>query len=213
VYALLNIAGADHRQDDLYSTESLLALGRSALKGLKGVENVYMQHTPHLSETLENLFKGKLKENSHAFLESAGPNAGLQRPQDVIIFMIGGTTYEEARTVALLNHESSAGSTGGARLLLGGTCVHNSSSFLDMIESAASSFPASVYEPPPESATSAPALNVNLGGVSLTLGGPAGTGVYRTSGEASGLQADGIRDGVRNLLGKVKQGVDRIGLQ
>lgn len=213
VYAVLNIAGADHRQDDLYSTESLLALGRSALKGLKGVENVYMQHTPHLSETLENLFKGKLKENSHAFLESAGPNAGLQRPQDVIIFMIGGTTYEEARTVALLNHDSTAGSTGGARLLLGGTCVHNSSSFLEMVESAAASFPASVYEPPPESASSAPALNVNLGGVSLTLGGSAGTGVYRTSGEASGLQADGIRDGVRNLLGKVKQGVDRIGLQ
>ncbi|KAH8998634.1 Sec1 family-domain-containing protein [Lactarius akahatsu] len=156
VYALLNIAGADHRQDDLYSTESLLALGRSALKGLKGVENVYMQHTPHLSETLENLFKGKLKENSHAFLESAGPNAGLQRPQDVIIFMIGGTTYEEARTVALLNHDSTTGGTGGARLLLGGTCVHNSSSFLEMVEYAAASFPASVYEPPPESASSAP---------------------------------------------------------
>ena len=96
MYAILNIAGADHRQDDLYSTESLLALGRSALKGLKvgyyyycqigisrpraqGVENVYMQHTPHLSETLENLFKGKLKESSYAFLDSAGPNAGLQR--------------------------------------------------------------------------------------------------------------------------------------
>lgn len=40
---------------------------------------MYMQHTPHLSETLENLFKGKLKESSYAFLESAGPNAGLQR--------------------------------------------------------------------------------------------------------------------------------------
>jgi vacuolar protein sorting-associated protein 45 len=78
---------------------------------------------------------------------------------------------------------------------------------------AAASFPASVYEPPPESASSAPALNVNLGNVSLSLGGPAGTGVYRTSGETSGLQADGIRDGMRNLLGKVKQGVDRIGLQ
>jgi hypothetical protein len=38
-----------------------------------------MQHTPHLSETLENLFKGKLKESSHVFLESVGPNAGLQR--------------------------------------------------------------------------------------------------------------------------------------
>ncbi|KAH9042182.1 Sec1 family-domain-containing protein [Lactarius pseudohatsudake] len=180
VYALLNIAGADHRQDDLYSTESLLALGRSALKGLKGVENVYMQHTPHLSETLENLFKGKLKENSHAFLESAGPNAGLQRPQDVIIFMIGGTTYEEARTVALLNHDSTTGSTGGARLLLGGTCVHNSSSFLEMVESAAASFPASVYEPPPESASSAPALNVNLGGTMEDVKVRTRTGAFLT---------------------------------
>ena len=48
------------------------------------------------------------------------------RPQDVIVFIIGGATYEEARTVALLNQEPATGSTGGARLLLGGTCVHNS---------------------------------------------------------------------------------------
>ena len=31
-----------------------------------------------------------------------------------------------------------------------------------------------------------------------------GTGVYRTSGESSELEGDGIRDGVRRLLGKVK---------
>ncbi|KAI0310191.1 Sec1 family-domain-containing protein [Amylostereum chailletii] len=165
VYALLNIAGADQRQDDLYSTESLLAFGRSALKGLKGVENVYMQHTPHLSETLEDLFKGRLKETSYPFLEPPGPNASLQRPQDVIIFMIGGTTYEEARTISLLNQDGSASGAAGTRLLLGGTCVHNSSSFLEMVNAAAAGFPPSVYEPPPESASNAPALNLNLGGV------------------------------------------------
>jgi vacuolar protein sorting-associated protein 45 len=86
-------------------------------------------------------------------------------------------------------------------------------SYLEMIRSAASSFPASVYEPPPESASTAPALNLNLGGVNVSLGGAAGTGVYRTSGEDFGVQADGIRDGVMSLFGKVKQGVDRIGLQ
>lgn len=131
----MNIAGLDQRQDDLFSTDSLLAIGRSALKGLKGIENVYMQHTPHLSRTLENLFKGKLREASYPFIEGTGINAGLQRPQDVIIFIIGGATFEEARTVALLNEASSnnstpASSTGtpaGLRLLLGGTCVHNSS--------------------------------------------------------------------------------------
>ncbi|KAI0248271.1 hypothetical protein BJV78DRAFT_1238515, partial [Lactifluus subvellereus] len=124
---ILNIAGADHRQDDPYSTGSPLALGRPALKGLKsgGAENVYMQleYTPYLSKTLENLFKVKLRESSYAFLESAGPNAAFN---DVIIFVIGGTIYEEAKTVALLNQEPTSGSAKSARLLLGGTCVHNS---------------------------------------------------------------------------------------
>lgn len=35
MYVALNVAGADQRQDDLFSTESLYAMGRSALKGLK----------------------------------------------------------------------------------------------------------------------------------------------------------------------------------
>lgn len=45
---------------------------------LQGVENVYTQHTPHLSQTLENLFKGRLKETSYPFID-AGLNASLQR--------------------------------------------------------------------------------------------------------------------------------------
>ncbi|KAJ8595239.1 Sec1-like protein [Rhizopogon salebrosus TDB-379] len=167
VYVFLNIAGSDQRQDDLFSSESLLAKGRSALKGLKGVENVYTQHTPHLSQTLENIFKGRLKDTTHPFLDGVGTNLGLQRPQDIIIFMIGGTTYEEARAVALLNQEAGNSLT-GTRILLGGTCVHNSSSYVEMIRAAAEQFPASVYEPPPESATTAPSLKLNLGGVNTT---------------------------------------------
>ncbi|KAK2465256.1 hypothetical protein APHAL10511_002610 [Amanita phalloides] len=211
VYVILNIAGSEQRQDDLFSTESLLAKGRSALKGLTGVENVYTQHNPHLSQTLELLVKGKLRETSYPFLESLGPNAGLQKPQDIIVFMIGGTTYEEARVVAQFNQEQGglgvASLNSGVRVLLGGTCVHNSSSYLAMLKSAAASFPASVYNPPPDSVSSAPSLNLNLGGVNVSLGGPAGTGVYRTSNESVGMQADGLRDGVRNLIGKVRQGV------
>lgn len=212
VYVFLNVAGSDQRQDDLFSTESLLAKGRSALKGLKGVENVYTQHTPHLSQTLENIFKGRLKDTTYPFLDGSGTHMGLQRPQDIIIFMIGGTTYEEARTVALLNQEAGNSLT-GTRLLLGGTCVHNSSSYVEMIRAAAEKFPVSVYEPPPESATTAPSLNLNLGGVNVSLGGSAGTGVYRTSSDNVGVQAEGIKDGVRNFIGRVKQGVDKIGLQ
>jgi hypothetical protein len=81
-----------------------------------------------------------------------------------------------------------------------------------MLRLAALKFPATVYDPPPESAVNAPSLNLNLGGVNVSLGGPAGTGVYRTSSEGVGAQTDGIRDGVMNLIGKVKQGVDRIAI-
>jgi hypothetical protein len=133
--------------------------------------------------------------------------------------MIGGATYEEARTVAMFNQDPVAATNGAipagsnTRLLLGGTSIHNSTSFLDLLRVSAPLFPASVYEPPPE----APALgnslnlNLNLGGVNVQLGGPAGTGVYRTSGEGMSVQADGIRDGVRSFMDKVKQGVDRLG--
>lgn len=83
-------------------------------------------------------------------------------------------------------------------------------SYVEMLRSAAENFPSTIYDPPPESASNAPILNLNLGGVNVSLGGAAGSGVYRTSSDAVGVQADGLRDGVMNLIGRVKQGVDRI---
>jgi hypothetical protein len=48
--------------------------------------------------------------------------------------MIGGTTFEEARAVSLLNQQlataaatTSGGSSTAPRILLGGSCMHNSS--------------------------------------------------------------------------------------
>ena len=42
------------------------------------------------------------------------------RPQDIIVFIIGGTTYEEALAVHQLNK-----ATPGVRIVLGGTAIHN----------------------------------------------------------------------------------------
>ena len=42
------------------------------------------------------------------------------RPQDIMVFIIGGATYEEALTVYNLNR-----TTPGVRIVLGGTTVHN----------------------------------------------------------------------------------------
>ena len=84
------------------------------------------------------------------------------------------------------------------------------SSFVEMVKRAAAAFPSAVYDPPAVPANNLQALNINLGGVNVSLGGN-NTGVYRTSGEMGvGVQADGIRDGMKTLFGKVKQGVDQI---
>lgn len=67
---MLNYAGADQRQDDLFMNENLFSRGKSLVKGLQGVENVYTQHKPHLLQTLDLLLKGRLKETSYPFLEA-----------------------------------------------------------------------------------------------------------------------------------------------
>ncbi|PWZ01629.1 putative vacuolar protein sorting protein VpsB [Testicularia cyperi] len=190
VFVLLHIAGADQRQDDLFANENFFSRGRNALKGLKGVENVYTQHSPHLVQTVDSLIRGRLRESSYPFVgphSAPGPNSAPERPQDVILFIIGGATYEEARTVAVLNarhqrgnqagHQQAASSNAamggtagtGMRFLLGGTTVHNSRSYLDMIQDAASRFDARVAKPPPSlsSGAAVPSLNLSIGPIQL----------------------------------------------
>ncbi|XP_073282727.1 vacuolar protein sorting-associated protein 45 homolog [Primulina huaijiensis] len=87
-------------------------------RGLKGVENVYTQHQPLLFQTMENIVKGRLRDIDYPYV---GNHFQQARPQEVVIFIVGGTTYEEARSVALLNSTNS-----GIRFILGGTAVLNS---------------------------------------------------------------------------------------
>lgn len=118
---------------------------RTFNQSLKGVENVYTQHSPLLATTLEQLIKGRLKETHFPFLESSLPTSNSnsnshttprEKPQDIIIFMVGGVTFEEAKTVASMN-----ASVPGVRIVLGGTCVHNSRSFMAEVESVVTGWP------------------------------------------------------------------------
>ncbi|BGP43629.1 vacuolar protein sorting-associated protein 45 [Rhodotorula kratochvilovae] len=236
VNTMLAFAGADQRQDDLFGNENFFSKGKSALKGLKGVENVYTQHTPHLAETLDLLLKGRLREQSYPFVDGQGVGPqGMSRPQDIILFIIGGTTFEEARHVAQLNERLAAGaplggSVGpagqvprGTRVLLGGTCVHNSRSFLQMVRDAAFSFgpsfsaplapssscalaaPSSSSAPPlPPQRAPSDAFALNLGPVSLNVGGQAGNALE--------LGVDAARDGLRDVWGRVRERVEGVRL-
>ncbi|KAF3822723.1 hypothetical protein GH733_008097 [Mirounga leonina] len=125
VSAIVEYGGKRVRGSDLFSPKDSVAITKQFLKGSKGVENVYTQHQPFLHETLDHLIKGKLKENMYPYL---GPSTLRDRPQDIIVFVIGGATYEEALTVYNLNH-----TTPGVRFVLGGTTVHNTKSFLEEV--------------------------------------------------------------------------------
>ena len=121
---------------DLFESSSIFSGARDRFKGLKGVENVYTQHSPRLEATLQNLIKGKLKEQQYPFVEGGGTTR--DKPQDVVIFIVGGATYEEAKIVAQVNASSP-----GVRVILGATSIHNSSTFLKEVEDAVSSWPES----------------------------------------------------------------------
>jgi vacuolar protein sorting-associated protein 45 len=120
---------------DLFQSGSFFAGARDRFsRGLKGVENVYTQHSPRLEVILQDLVNRRLKESMFPFVEGGGQTR--DKPQDIIVFIVGGTTYEEARVVAQINASSP-----GVRVVLGGTTVHNSSTFLEEVEDAVQSWP------------------------------------------------------------------------
>ena len=126
---------------DMFESAGIFAGARDRFKGLKGVENVYTQHAPRLEVTLQNLIKGRLREQQYPFVEGGGSTR--DKPQDIIVFIIGGATFEEAKSISQIN-----ASTPGIRIVLGGTSIHNSTTFLEELEAAVSSWP----EPPPTTA-------------------------------------------------------------
>ncbi|KAI4236048.1 MAG: hypothetical protein L6R40_006294, partial [Gallowayella cf. fulva] len=119
---------------DLFESASIFSGARDRFRGLQGVENVYTQHTPRLEATLQNLIKARLKEQQYPFVDGGGSTR--DKPQDIVVFMIGGATYEEAKMIAQINANSP-----GVRVVLGGTTIHNSTTFLEEVEDAVSSWP------------------------------------------------------------------------
>ncbi|KIW00775.1 uncharacterized protein PV09_07755 [Verruconis gallopava] len=128
-------AGGPGGLPDLFQSGSFFSGARDRLsRGLKGVENVYTQHSPRLEAILQDLINRRLKDSMFPFLEGGGQTR--DKPQDIIVFIVGGATYEEARVVAQINASSP-----GVRVVLGGTTIHNSESFLEEVEDAVDSWP------------------------------------------------------------------------
>ncbi|CAK1541851.1 unnamed protein product [Leptosia nina] len=115
---VLEYAGAHSRQSDLFGLQDAAKITKRFFKGLSGVENIYTQHTPLLKDTLDDLLKGKLRENLYPAV--GGEDISSRRPQEVIVFVVGGATYEEALCVHQINRANP-----GVKVILGGTTAPN----------------------------------------------------------------------------------------
>lgn len=120
--ALLAYGGKRARGPGLFdSNKSLLAkFSKQVKSSLEGIENVYAQHVPLLMETLDAVAKGKLNAQHYPAATTATPLQGAKHDQ-VIVYIVGGVTYEEATKVAELNAANA-----GVSVVLGGSFVHNS---------------------------------------------------------------------------------------
>ncbi|KAJ2474583.1 vacuolar protein sorting-associated protein 45 [Coemansia sp. RSA 2131] len=132
---MLRYGGARERQSDIFQNENIFSRGKNIFKGLQGTENVYTQHTPALAIMLEDLVRGRQGLHWQERLPNLDPNA---RPpmlgnengmfnQDIVVFVVGGVTMEEEMAVAKLNAKFV---TQNVRVVLGGTSIHNSRTFM-----------------------------------------------------------------------------------
>lgn len=125
ISAMQEYAGASQRVGDLLGTKDFLKRARKNVqRGLQGVTNIYAQHKPLLTEILEQVAKNRLKDALYPYLVGS---VTKDRPQDVIVFIVGGATYEEQNAVQeFLRLPENA----GMRIILGGTSIQNSHTFL-----------------------------------------------------------------------------------
>jgi len=131
---LLAQCGSAKRSGDIFSNKTWLAKTTKNMMGAlkSGEENVYTRHRPYLVSILDTLLKGSAGLSETVYPSLGGevqPTSKRKPPTEIIVFMIGGATYEEARHVAEMNTANP-----GVRILLGGTCMHNCKSFLDEVD-------------------------------------------------------------------------------
>ncbi|SCU84179.1 LAME_0C08548g1_1 [Lachancea meyersii CBS 8951] len=97
-------------------------------KGQPKADNVYMQHIPELFAFLNDLSKNKIPDEKFPYLENPRSKSPTQ---DVIVFFVGGATFEEARILHQFNKTMNKENDGKIRAILGGTSIVNTREFMN----------------------------------------------------------------------------------
>merc|ERR1712232_790884 len=138
---VVSYGGVGQRSGDLFQNKTGMAMARNWLaqigtagmsevaqmvtstNELTQLKNEMLQHKSLTGNSADQLMKGTLDDKVYPFMDKGGQAS--DKPSQAIIFVIGGTTFAESRDVSNLND-----ALGGTKVILGGTTVHNSTSFL-----------------------------------------------------------------------------------
>eukprot|EP00347_Sterkiella_histriomuscorum_P013072 403366130 len=119
---IIEYAGKARRSGDLFQNKDLFSKGTKIFKSyFKEVQNVLLQHKPQLMTQLDNIFKGKLNPQEYPATQATDYR---DKPTNVLVFIVGGVTFEEAKEIALTYNQQQV------RVVIGGNCIHNMQSFL-----------------------------------------------------------------------------------
>ena len=152
------VFGARNYGEDNEHEGGLLGKIRTFASSLQGVSNVFTQHKPLVEKLMELYTKGRLRQSqfpslsssreeskNHSSSSSSSHHGDFITPVPrgvVIVFVVGGVTFEEAYKLHELSEGRSTSSSedeerqvnpSQTKIILGGTVLLNSQTFLDEV--------------------------------------------------------------------------------
>ncbi|CEF69057.1 Sec1-like protein family and Sec1-like, domain 2-containing protein [Strongyloides ratti] len=133
---LFTFAGSNVRQGDLFKKNpSASEIAKRFIKGFKGIENIFTEHDPYILRILEDIVRGRLTEQSFPYIWNDGYfGVNGKRIEGIIVYIIGGATYEESAAINLFNLKKLQNPS-YPKVVLASNYVHNTKSFIDMLSS------------------------------------------------------------------------------
>lgn len=125
---MLRRGGENARTSDLFGTKTIAARMRTSVSALKGTENVYTRHVPLVRSLVAQCANGKLPSIEYSPTWDGFTPECSKKPAEIIVFIVGGATYAEARAIAKFNASKESN---GVTVTLGGYSMLHQSRFIE----------------------------------------------------------------------------------
>lgn len=125
---MLRRGGENARTSDLFGTKTIAARMRTSVSALKGAENVYTRHVPLIRSLVAQCVNGKLPASEYSPTWDGFTPECSKKPAEIIVFIVGGATYAEARAVAKFNASKESNNI---KVTIGGYSMLHQSRFIE----------------------------------------------------------------------------------